>query len=116
MLFLSTLLISMFITMALVPILRMAAVRLNAGLDVPDAPKKTAGFYLNRGWAFLNNGDVEPAIKDFTKAISIDSKLAEAYYGRGNAWLNKRDPQRALEDAKEALKLKPDVAKYDDFV
>jgi tetratricopeptide (TPR) repeat protein len=72
--------------------------------------------YLNRGWAFLNNGDVEPAIKDFTKAISIDSKLAEAFYGRGNAWLTKRDPQRALEDAKEALKLKPDVAKYDDFV
>ncbi|RPI71969.1 MAG: tetratricopeptide repeat protein, partial [Geobacteraceae bacterium] len=62
------------------------------------------------------NGDVEPAIKDFTKAISIDSKLAEAYYGRGTAWLNKRDPQRALEDAKEALKLKPDIAKYDDFV
>ena len=72
--------------------------------------------YLNRGWAFLNNGDLEPAIKDFTKAISIDSKLAEAYYGRGTAWLNKRDLQRALEDAKEALKLKPDVAKYDDFV
>ena len=39
MLFLSTLLISMFITMALVPILRMAAVRLHAGLDVPDARK-----------------------------------------------------------------------------
>ena len=72
--------------------------------------------YLNRGWAFLNNGDLEPAIKDFTKAISIDSKLAEAHYGRGNAWLTKRDLQRALEDAKEALKLKPDVAKYDDFV
>ena len=72
--------------------------------------------YLNRGWAFFNNGDVEPAIKDFTKAISIDSKLAEGYYGRGTAWLKKRDHQRALEDAKEALKLKPDVAKYDEFV
>jgi UDP-GlcNAc:undecaprenyl-phosphate GlcNAc-1-phosphate transferase len=39
MVFLSTLLISMFITMALIPILRMAAVRLHAGLDVPDARK-----------------------------------------------------------------------------
>ena len=39
MIFLSTLLISMFITMALIPILRMAAVRLHAGLDVPDARK-----------------------------------------------------------------------------
>jgi tetratricopeptide (TPR) repeat protein len=72
--------------------------------------------YLNRGWASLNNNDLESAIKDFDRAVSIDSKLAEAYYGRGNAWLKKADPQRALADAKEALKLKPDVTKYDDFV
>jgi UDP-GlcNAc:undecaprenyl-phosphate GlcNAc-1-phosphate transferase len=39
MVFLSTLLISMFITMALIPILRTAAVRLHAGLDIPDARK-----------------------------------------------------------------------------
>jgi UDP-GlcNAc:undecaprenyl-phosphate GlcNAc-1-phosphate transferase len=39
MLFLSTLLISMFITLALIPILRMAAVRLQAGMDVPDCRK-----------------------------------------------------------------------------
>ena len=39
MLFLTTLLISMFITMALIPILRTAAVRLQAGLDVPS-PRK----------------------------------------------------------------------------
>jgi UDP-GlcNAc:undecaprenyl-phosphate GlcNAc-1-phosphate transferase len=39
MLYLSTLLIAMFITMALIPILRMAAVRLQAGLDEPE-PRK----------------------------------------------------------------------------
>jgi UDP-GlcNAc:undecaprenyl-phosphate GlcNAc-1-phosphate transferase len=39
MIFLSTLLISMFIAMALIPILRMAAVRLHAGLDLPN-PRK----------------------------------------------------------------------------
>jgi UDP-GlcNAc:undecaprenyl-phosphate GlcNAc-1-phosphate transferase len=39
MLFLSTLLISMFITMALIPILRTAAVRLGCGLDMPAARK-----------------------------------------------------------------------------
>ncbi|MBI5580992.1 MAG: tetratricopeptide repeat protein [Deltaproteobacteria bacterium] len=72
--------------------------------------------YLNRGWASLNNNDLESAIKDFSKATSIDPKLAEAYYGRGTAWLKKADPQRALPDAKEALRLKPDVVKYDDFV
>lgn len=39
MIFISTLLISMFITIALVPILRTVSVRLQAGLDVPDARK-----------------------------------------------------------------------------
>jgi tetratricopeptide (TPR) repeat protein len=72
--------------------------------------------YLNRGWAYLNSNDPEAALKDFSRTIAIDPKLAEAYYGRGNAWLKKADPQRALADAKEALKLKPDVKKYDDFI
>jgi tetratricopeptide (TPR) repeat protein len=82
-----------------------------------DADNKNAKYvYLNRGWAYLNNNDPEPAIKDFDRAISFDSKLAEAYFGRGNAWLKKADPQRALTDAKEALKLKPDEKKFDDLV
>jgi UDP-GlcNAc:undecaprenyl-phosphate GlcNAc-1-phosphate transferase len=39
MLFLSTLLISMFVTIALIPILRSAALRLHAAVDIPDARK-----------------------------------------------------------------------------
>ena len=39
MIFLSTLLISMFITMALIPILRTTALRLNKGLDLPEQRK-----------------------------------------------------------------------------
>ncbi len=39
MVFLSTLLISMFVTMALIPILRAAALRLHAAVDIPDARK-----------------------------------------------------------------------------
>ena len=39
MVFLSTLLISMFVTMALIPILRTVALRLHAGLDIPN-PRK----------------------------------------------------------------------------
>jgi len=82
-----------------------------------DVDNKNAKYvYLSRGWAYLNNNEPEPAIKDFDRAISIDPKLAEAYFGRGNAWLKKADPQRALADAKEALKLRPDEKNYDDLV
>jgi len=84
---------------------------------VEDVDNKNAKYvYLSRGWAYLNNNEPEPAIKDFDRAISIDPKLAEAYFGRGNAWLKKADPQRALADAKEALKLRPDEKNYDDLV
>ena len=84
---------------------------------VEDVDNKNAKYvYLSRGWAYLNNNEPDPAIKDFDRAISIDPKLAEAYFGRGNAWLKKADPQRALADAKEALKLRPDEKNYDDLV
>ena len=39
MIFLSTLLISMFITMALIPIFRTLALRMNNGLDIPNERK-----------------------------------------------------------------------------
>jgi tetratricopeptide (TPR) repeat protein len=64
----------------------------------------------------LKTNDPGSAIKDFDRAIFVDSKLAEAYFGRGNACLKSSDPQRALADAKEALRLKPGEKQYDDLV
>ncbi len=82
-----------------------------------DPEHKNAKYvYLNRGWAYLNNNELDSSIKDFDRVISQDPKIAEAYYGRGTAWLRKADPQRALSDAKEALKLRPNEKRYDNLV
>ncbi len=62
MIFLSTLLISMFITMALISILRTAAVRLQAGLDVPDARKVHSAPVPKVGGLAMAVGALAPVI------------------------------------------------------
>lgn len=70
----------------------------------------------NRGWANYHSARYEEAIRDFSRAIAMDSKLDDAYYGRGRCWLDKRDAERAMSDAKVALKLRPEIRRYDDFL
>ena len=72
--------------------------------------------YQGRAWAALNMEKYDDAIADFTAALSLDGKMANAYYGRGLAWYKKGDPQRAMQDAKEAVKLKSGNKDYDDLV
>jgi len=72
--------------------------------------------YHNRAWIWVNKGNYDKAIKDFSKAISIDPKLDASYYGRASIWFKKADFQRAVIDAKEAVKLKPANKKYDDLL
>jgi tetratricopeptide (TPR) repeat protein len=42
-----------------------------------------AGAYYSQGVDWENKGDYERAIANYSKAIEIDPKLAEAYFGRG---------------------------------
>jgi len=72
--------------------------------------------HMNRAWDYFNMKEYDLAINDFTKSISLDSKLASSFYGRGQCWYLKGDLQRAMQDAKEALRLTPGSSKYDDFV
>jgi len=41
---------------------------------------------FNRGLEYLKKGDYENAIKDFTRALKINPKYADAYNGRGAAY------------------------------
>ncbi len=62
MLFLSTFLIALFITMALVPILRTAALRLQQGPDLPDARKVHAAPIPKLGGVALALGVILPML------------------------------------------------------
>ena len=50
-----------------------------------EEPSDPAG-YLDRGNRYSRNGVYHKAIEDYTKAIELDPKFAEAYYHRGCSW------------------------------
>jgi lipoprotein NlpI len=66
--------------------------------------------YLNRGNAYMNDGDFERALEDFNEAIRIDPQNAWAYTSRGELYKRKRDFDHALGDFNKATQLEPNYA------
>ena len=70
-------------------------------------PSADARAMLLRGDDHLAHGDREHAISDYTQALAIDAKLANAYINRGVAFLGKSDWDRAIADFTAAIELGP---------
>jgi len=66
-----------------------------------------AGAYTNRGNALRDSGEMERAIQDFNKAISLDSKLAAGFAGRAAVFVAKGQLDFAILDYNQAIKLNP---------
>ena len=76
---------------------------------LPQSPK-TAEDYNNRGLDRQNKGDLEGAIADYTKALSLKAipmVLATIYNNRANAFMAKNDLAAAIADYGSAIKLQP---------
>src|SRR5437660_796308 len=75
----------------------------------------TAADYFNRGIHRQDLGDLDGAIADYTKAIEIDPRDAQAYENLGLALLTKGKDQEAEQDFKKAIELdatlKPEIEK-----
>ena len=67
-------------------------------------------FYNNRGIAYGEEGEIDLAIKDFTKAIKLKPNYAIAYNNRGAVYRDKGEQDLAIKDCNEAIQLKPDYA------
>ncbi|MDR2152080.1 MAG: tetratricopeptide repeat protein [Helicobacteraceae bacterium] len=65
---------------------------------------------FNRGLAAYNRGDLQEAVKQYTQAIKIDPKYADAYYNRGLAYANLGDTSKAIADWTQAIKIDPSFA------
>jgi tetratricopeptide (TPR) repeat protein len=65
------------------------------------------GLYYNRGFTYLDKGDFENALADFSENIRLDPKCASAYHGRGTAYREKGEYDRAILDYTEAIRISP---------
>ncbi len=69
-----------------------------------DEPKD-AKFYIGRGIAYAEKGQLDQAIDDFTKALGIDAKSIDAYYNRGIAYVYKGRYDWAVDDFSKVLEI-----------
>jgi Tfp pilus assembly protein PilF len=58
--------------------------------------RESASSYLERGNQWLQKGEVERAMEDFTFAVSFDPTLDQAYFNRGIARERKGDTEKRL--------------------
>ena len=62
---------------------------------------------FNRGVAYRNLGEWDKAIADYTKAIELDPKYAEAYCDRGVSYSNLGQWEKAISDYSSAIRINP---------
>jgi tetratricopeptide (TPR) repeat protein len=67
--------------------------------------------YNNRGLAYHDLKLYQQAIKDYSRAIELDSVDVAAYNNRGNSYYELTEYQLALTDFNKSLQLKPDYPK-----
>lgn len=74
---------------------------------LPTGCRDKSTEYYNRGIAYTEKGEYDQAILNFTKAIEINPKFAEAYYRRGIGYGKKGEYDRAIIDFTKAIEIKP---------
>ena len=67
--------------------------------------------YNNRGVAWIGKAEVDRAISDFHRAISINPQYYGAYNNRGVAWNRKGELDLAISDFNQAIDIEPQYSK-----
>jgi tetratricopeptide (TPR) repeat protein len=70
-----------------------------------------AAKHYNRANAYVHNGQYDQAIVEYTKAIELEPRLADAYFNRGLAYVKKGQyDDQAIVDFTEAIELSSGLA------
>ena len=77
------------------------------GKTIPDKRLEKITQYIEKGNADNKKEDYKSAVKNYSKAITIDSTYAEAYFARGTAKLNDLQFDNAIDDFNHSLKFEP---------
>ena len=60
--------------------------------------QECAETHYNRGLAHSKKGELELAIKNYTKAIELKPDYADAFYNRSKTWLRLGETEKAKSD------------------
>lgn len=71
-------------------------------------PDQDAVKYYNQGTEHDQSESFDKAVADYSNAIRLDPKYADAYYGRGRDYLRSGRTEEAEKDFNEVIRLKPD--------
>jgi tetratricopeptide (TPR) repeat protein len=77
------------------------------GKTTPDKRLEKINTTMNKGHSSSKEGDYKNAIKNYSKAIELDSTYVEAYFSRGTSKLNEFQFDEAILDFDKALKFEP---------
>ena len=66
---------------------------------------QNAYLYYNRGNLYAQRHDYQRAIDDYTRALQIDERLAEAWFNRGLAKIYAKKISEGIEDLSKAGEL-----------
>ncbi|HKE59787.1 MAG TPA: tetratricopeptide repeat protein [Pyrinomonadaceae bacterium] len=84
------------------------------GTSNPDfsvvAIAQSSMVYSNRGYALTDKEEINRAIIDFDKSLTLNPKLADAYNGRGRARFSKEEFEQSIADYDKAISLAPNDA------
>jgi tetratricopeptide (TPR) repeat protein len=70
--------------------------------------RRDAATLTLRGWAYLFQDALTPALHDFREALELDPKNGTAYGGRGYALVRRGRYRQGVEDAETALACRPE--------
>ena len=77
------------------------------GKTIPDKRLEKINQVMKKGHESSKEEEYKSAIKNYSKAIELDSTYAEAYFSRGTVKLNDFQFDEAIADFDKALKLEP---------
>lgn len=75
-----------------------------------DTSQEDASEYLVRGIEWVQQGELDKAIAEYTEAIRIDPLDANAFLSRGIVWGKKGEYDKAIADFTEAIRINPKAA------
>jgi tetratricopeptide (TPR) repeat protein len=79
-------------------------------LLISGCPRNQDAVHVNRGNDYAEKGQYDQAISEYTKAIELNPRFADAYYNRGNAYHDKGLYDHAIRDYTRAIEIDPEHA------